>query len=384
MEPREIELNTEQILMRANTVPKVRTRKISAFDQISREDDIGEVEDDYNDSIAPSTSFREISRQLSNANSEECSTITPHMSGSMLDGPMRMGGSMLDGPMRPKLVQQPVRRKSSIFRKIRDKLRRGSLVSSSTAESSRSSASATSATATGPNPNLGIAGIIQGNLLTPDFADMLFKTAAAATTAPMSVTGDHAYQEYYQDPQQRLQQQSSVNSRKKSGADDGSANKGGDGLIASTEIASELKTAFTQYAGNMDAIPAREVGYILRTLGQNPTEDEILALVCEAGCDWEGVLTADDFLTVALVSMQKQADRMDDVRAAFRAFDNNGDGTISRDELESAMQRFGHSFSKAECDEMFVQADLNADGHIDWEEFMAMMMPGDITEAQKS
>ena len=38
---------------------------------------------------------------------------------------------------------------------------------------------------------------------------------------------------------------------------------------------------------NTDAIPAREVGYILRSLGQNPTEDEILALVCEAGCDWE-------------------------------------------------------------------------------------------------
>ena len=68
MEPREIELQ------RANTVPKARNRKISAFDQISREDDIGEAEDDYNDSIAPSTSFRErnlseISRQLSNANS---------------------------------------------------------------------------------------------------------------------------------------------------------------------------------------------------------------------------------------------------------------------------------------------------------------------------
>ena len=60
----------------------------------------------------------------------------PNMSG--------MGGSMLDGPMRPKLVQQPVRRKSSIFRKIRDKLRRGSLISSSTADSAPSSASASS------------------------------------------------------------------------------------------------------------------------------------------------------------------------------------------------------------------------------------------------
>ena len=66
-------------------------------------------------------------------------------------------------------------------------------------------------------------------------------------------------------------------------------------------------------------IPAKEIGYILRSLGQNPTEDDIIALVCEAGCDWEGYLTADDFLAVALVAMQKQVDRMDDVKAAFRS-----------------------------------------------------------------
>ena len=34
----------------------------------------------------------------------------------------------------------------------------------------------------------------------------------------------------------------------KSRAGEGAANEGGDGLIASTEIASELKTAFSQYA----------------------------------------------------------------------------------------------------------------------------------------
>ena len=41
-----------------------------------------------------------------------------------------------------------------------------------------------------------------------------------------------------------------------------------------------------------------------------------------------------------------------------RAFDHNGDGSISRDELLDAMRRFGHSFSEAECDEMFTQVSL--------------------------
>jgi len=146
-------------------------------------------------------------------------------------------------------------------------------------------------------------------------------------------------------------------------------------LVPDSELESELKVAFAHYSKGVEMIPAKEIGYILRSLGQNPTEDDIIALVCEAGCDWEGYLTADDFLAVALVAMQKQVDRMDDVKAAFRAFDHNGDGSISRDELLDAMRRFGHSFSEAECDEMFTQADLNNDGLIDWDEFVQMMMP---------
>jgi len=141
-------------------------------------------------------------------------------------------------------------------------------------------------------------------------------------------------------------------------------------------VLKELRTAFELYSKGLNSIPCKEVGYVLRTLGQNPTEDEIIALVCEAGCDWDGNFTCEDFLSVAYSTLQKQISRLDDVRAAFRAFDHNGDGNISRDELRDAMIRFGHTFSAAECDEMFEEADLNRDGQIDWGEFLQMMLPG--------
>ena len=79
-----------------------------------------------------------------------------------------------------------------------------------------------------------------------------------------------------------------------------------------------MKQLYNKFLQGVDSIPCREIGYILRSLGQNPTENEIIALVCEAGCDWEGYLTREDFLSVAYVSMQKQANRFDDIKAAFR------------------------------------------------------------------
>ena len=40
--------------------------------------------------------------------------------------------------------------------------------------------------------------------------------------------------------------------------------------------------------------------------------------VCEAGCDWEGSLSREDFLNVSHGMIQKQINRVDDVKAAFR------------------------------------------------------------------
>ena len=66
------------------------------------------------------------------------------------------------------------------------------------------------------------------------------------------------------------------------------------------------------------SIPSREIGYILRSLGQNPTEDDLLNLLNEAGMDSDSYLTRGDFVNVGIVAMEKQANRVDDVRAAFR------------------------------------------------------------------
>ena len=58
-----------------------------------------------------------------------------------------------------------------------------------------------------------------------------------------------------------------------------------------------LKIELLSFFQGLEAIQCKEVGYVLRSLGQNPTEDEVINLVCEAGCDWEGTFTCDNFLS---------------------------------------------------------------------------------------
>merc|ERR1719154_907041 len=141
------------------------------------------------------------------------------------------------------------------------------------------------------------------------------------------------------------------------------------------ELTRELEDAWNMYSRGLDQIPSRSVGYILRIIGQNPTEDDIVEMVMKANCDWEGLMSRSEFIAVAIELLRDSCNGMDDVRAAFRVFDHNNDGTISKEELQEAMLNFGTRVTEEEFQTMFAEADQNNDGLIDFDEFVLMMLP---------
>ena len=57
----------------------------------------------------------------------------------------------------------------------------------------------------------------------------------------------------------------------------------------------------------------------------------------------------------------------------FKIFDKNGEGFISRDEMQKLMVTFGEDLSDAEVNELIKEADKDGDSRVTLEEFKAAM-----------
>ena len=58
---------------------------------------------------------------------------------------------------------------------------------------------------------------------------------------------------------------------------------------------------------------------------------------------------------------------------SFRVFDKDGNGYISSAELRHVMTNLGEKLTDEEVDEMIREADIDGDGQVNYEEFVAMM-----------
>ena len=70
----------------------------------------------------------------------------------------------------------------------------------------------------------------------------------------------------------------------------------------------------------------------MRSMGQNPTEDELLALVMEVDINGDGTIDFDEFVGMMKKKANK-ADQESDLMDAFKIFDKDRDGFIDLKEL---------------------------------------------------
>ncbi|KAG0263677.1 hypothetical protein DFQ27_001634 [Actinomortierella ambigua] len=140
------------------------------------------------------------------------------------------------------------------------------------------------------------------------------------------------------------------------------------------EQLAEFKEAFALFDRDGDGtITTRELGTVMRSLGQNPSESDLQDMVNDVDADGNGKIDFPEFLTMMARKM-KDTDSEEEIREAFKVFDKDNNGYISAAELRHVLTNLGERLSEAEVDEMITEADVDGDGQINYDEFVRMML----------
>ena len=96
-------------------------------------------------------------------------------------------------------------------------------------------------------------------------------------------------------------------------------------------------------------------------------------MINEVDKDGSGKIEFKEFLDLFTQKM-KDPDSEEDLIEAFKIFDKDGNGVISANELRHVMTTLGEKLSQEEADEMIKEADIDGDGHINYQEFVKILM----------
>jgi len=143
----------------------------------------------------------------------------------------------------------------------------------------------------------------------------------------------------------------------------------------------EFKAAFDIFVEDSTdgTISTKELGKVLRMLGQNPSEQELQEMVDEVDEDGSGTIDFDEF--TQMMSKQLAAEALEQIperpekelAEAFRIFDSKCDGFIDGDELRAAFELTTENVEDWEIDQFISEGDKNEDGKMDYEEWIDMM-----------
>merc|ERR1719198_1883206 len=108
--------------------------------------------------------------------------------------------------------------------------------------------------------------------------------------------------------------------------------------------------------GNAGTICTKQLGTVMRSLGQNPTDYELQDMINEVDADGNGTIDFPEFLSLQARKM-KDTDTEEEILEAFKVFNKDGSGFISVNEIRHIMSNLGEKITDEEMDEMLAEFD---------------------------
>jgi len=143
----------------------------------------------------------------------------------------------------------------------------------------------------------------------------------------------------------------------------------------------EFRAAFEIFVEDSEdgTISTKELGKVLRMLGQNPSEQELQEMVDEVDEDGSGTIDFDEFTQMmgkqlAAEALEQIPERPEkELAEAFRIFDVNADGYLDFEEIKRVLDMCSEKFEEWEIKQFIQEGDKNDDGKMDYEEWIDIM-----------
>jgi len=144
----------------------------------------------------------------------------------------------------------------------------------------------------------------------------------------------------------------------------------------------EFKEAFALFDKDGDGtITADELGVVMRSLGRNPTREELEAMIAEVDDDGSGEIEFPEFLRL-MASKLQDTDSIEEMREAFLVFDRDKSGSVTASELKHVMNNLGEQVTDEEVEEMIQEADADGDGELSFDDFLQFIQKKGLIQAK--
>ena len=136
----------------------------------------------------------------------------------------------------------------------------------------------------------------------------------------------------------------------------------------------EFREAFQAFDkdGN-GSITTRELGTVMRSLGQNLSEAEIKEMIDIVDEDKNGTIDFQEFLNLMERKM-KIIDKEEELLEAFNVLDRDGSGKISKYQLRNIIMSTESGITEQEVEEFIKTIGMDEEGNIDLKDFVDVLM----------
>ena len=137
----------------------------------------------------------------------------------------------------------------------------------------------------------------------------------------------------------------------------------------------EYKEAFQIFDKHGEGtISSKELGTIMRSLGLNPSDEDLKEIIdCFDNDKNNGLIDFNSFLII-MAKRKNDIDREEDLLDAFRVFDKENNGKISARELRYVMMSSGEDLNENDIEDMIHEASKDNDDYIDYHKFVKLML----------